>query len=240
MSKLALEKSSFPLAAMLNFSILMSTAVSIWINAPPVLRAWETVKFLSSSLWPCPPFLVILSISGRRKIVARFSKPNNRLKLLYSDHWLNNRPFDNWTVFWSSVYWISPLFGSPLYVFDLAPFDLNFFFPIRSHQGVWRVRAQARARAASSEERGQWDPRGYDGSLESLSPILGTAASGHLESWQLLQVNESYAWSGNTSWNQFHQQYFFAPNTVCFFLLMGCLMTNFLPLIGRYLDYLLP
>ena len=85
MSKLALEKSSFPLAAMLNFSILMSTAVSIWINAPPVLRAWETVKFLSSSLWPCPPFFVILSISGRRKIVARFSycqDLNNRLKVL--------------------------------------------------------------------------------------------------------------------------------------------------------------
>merc|ERR1719204_2453248 len=43
---------------MLNLSILMSTAVSSWVRAPPVLRAWATVKLSPSSECPSPAFLL--------------------------------------------------------------------------------------------------------------------------------------------------------------------------------------
>merc|ERR1719347_1196849 len=49
---------------MLNLSIFMSTAVSRLVRAAPVFKAWATVKLASSSLWPEPPFVVILAISA--------------------------------------------------------------------------------------------------------------------------------------------------------------------------------
>merc|ERR1719158_2382610 len=49
---------------MLNLSILMSTAVSRLVRAAPVFKAWATVKLASSTLWPEPPFVVILAISA--------------------------------------------------------------------------------------------------------------------------------------------------------------------------------